>query len=348
MIRVLCWNVRGIGNIASMRRLRKLCRLHNLSALFLLEPMISSDNLSRIASHFGFQHSLASYSGKIWVFWRHNLSFSFSCQSDQFLHFDCHHPLFDKKFFVTVVYAKCTVAERRLLWTSLLDLYLRVQDTPWLVCGDFNAILSLDDSSGAGTHDTRSIADFSAFVSQTDLCEMPTIGGIYTWTGVRRNGRVWRKLDRYFFNVAWLTFLPNCSVELLSRATSDHNPLLLSIAPPIQTKKVFRFQNMWLQRPSFLDVVRLSWDQPTEGYGMSLFSKKLKRLRSKLREWNRLEFGNVFENVKSAEAEVKRLEAPFDISQQDGDLVQLNQAQALLLRTLAEEELFWKQKARVK
>lgn len=47
-------------------------------------------------------------------------------------------------------------------------------------------------------------------------------------------------------------------------------------------------------------------------------------------------FGNVFANVRNAESEVKRLEAVFDASHSEADLILLNRAQAQLLRFLAE------------
>lgn len=103
MISVLCWNVRGIGGLAYLRRLKKLCRIHNFSILFLIEPFLSSDNLSRIASSLGFSNFLAADSGKILVFWRHNFSLSLESQTDQLLHFDCCHPSFHSPCHVTNV-----------------------------------------------------------------------------------------------------------------------------------------------------------------------------------------------------------------------------------------------------
>lgn len=81
---------------------------------------------------------------------------------------------------------------------------------------------------------------------------------------------------------------------------------------------------------------------------MYKFTAKLKRLQRALKDWNYTIFGDVFRNIKDAEAEVKRLEEVFDNTGLDRDLTQLNCAQAQLLRSLAEEEDFWRQKAREK
>lgn len=67
MIRVLSWNVRGIGGIALLRRLLKLCKLHHIS-LFFIEPFISYDHVSRIASKCGFLDSVSSVNGKVLIF----------------------------------------------------------------------------------------------------------------------------------------------------------------------------------------------------------------------------------------------------------------------------------------
>ena len=81
---------------------------------------------------------------------------------------------------------------------------------------------------------------------------------------------------------------------------------------------------------------------------MYRFTNKLKRLKSELRKWNRAVFGNVFENAKKAKDHVKAMEAKFDYTGADSDLINLNKAQAELNRSLAEEEDYWRQKARVK
>ncbi|CAI9105813.1 OLC1v1004827C1 [Oldenlandia corymbosa var. corymbosa] len=72
--------------------------------------------------------------------------------------------------------------------------------------------------------------------------------------------------------------------------------------------KCFRFQKMWLRRSEFLEIVAKNWNLPMEAHGMLRFSMKLRRLKSMLKEWNKTAFGNVFENLKNAEDQVRELE----------------------------------------
>lgn len=95
--------------------------------------------------------------------------------------------------YITAVYAKCIVVQRHALWEDLLQVQSQVQDSPWLLCGDFNNILSMDEAAGRGTPDIRSWSEFSDFVTHTDLRELPSVTGcVFTRTGIRRQGRVWR------------------------------------------------------------------------------------------------------------------------------------------------------------
>lgn len=126
------------------------------------------------------------------------------------------------------------------------------------------------------------------------------------------------------------------SVEQMSRGTSDHSPLLFQhSSPPRPVPSSFRFQTMWVSRPDLLEVVKPSWCGPISGYGMLRFSLKLRRLKKDLSHWNKLKFGNVLENIKSAEATLKEKEALYDTSGCTDDLVVLK-AQACHLRALAE------------
>lgn len=84
-----------------------------------------------------------------------------------------------------------------------------------MVAGDFNIVSSLEEYSGESTPDRNAINDFSSFLMQVYLHDLPTTGGIYTWIGVRQRGRVWKR------HAQWLRVFPGCLVEVLHQATSD-------------------------------------------------------------------------------------------------------------------------------
>lgn len=54
MIKLMCWNIRGIANQASFCRLFKLSRMPNLSIIVLLEPFFSAARVDEIRPRLGF------------------------------------------------------------------------------------------------------------------------------------------------------------------------------------------------------------------------------------------------------------------------------------------------------
>lgn len=93
MINFLFWNVRGIGSVSPVRLLRKLCWVHSVSLLFLFEPFILKDRLTLLKDSLHFLGALSI--SKIWVLWTNNLHVSLPAQTEQFLHLEVQHSLYD-------------------------------------------------------------------------------------------------------------------------------------------------------------------------------------------------------------------------------------------------------------
>lgn len=110
MIKLLTWNIRGVGNIATVRRLKKLCSLHGFSIIILLEPFVAADQIKSLSTKLGFQDCLASENNKIWILWRHNLTVQLLSQTDQLVNLRCCHPLLPRQIFISAVYAKCSMS----------------------------------------------------------------------------------------------------------------------------------------------------------------------------------------------------------------------------------------------
>lgn len=88
------------------------------------------------------------------------------------------------------------------------------------------------------------------------------------------------KLDRFLVSRDWDDLFPQVCVCAMLRPGSDHTPLLLkggnnhSNGGPCP----FRFQNMWLLHPGFVDMIRGCWDDlEVWGPPSQIFRLKLER-----------------------------------------------------------------------
>ncbi|RVW17847.1 hypothetical protein CK203_078615 [Vitis vinifera] len=107
---------------------------------------------------------------------------------------------------------------------------------------------------------------------------------------------------------------------------------------------------MWLQHPSFKECFR-SWWRGFQGNGWEghKFMRKLQFVKAKLKEWNKLSFGELNERKKSILNEI----ANFDAIEQEEvftseHLVQRALRKKELEELILREEIHWRQKVRVK
>lgn len=147
----IIWNIRGVGNDVSIGRLKLLIKDHSIVCLALLEPKIHVSKLQSICYKLGFSNCLANSSdmAHIWLMWKDPLDFVLVSNDDQQLTVSQVSNVLPA-FHSTLVYAKCTAAERQSLWFSLCLLHSQL-DGPWLVAGDFNCVLNADEKLG-GNH----------------------------------------------------------------------------------------------------------------------------------------------------------------------------------------------------
>ncbi|GAA0163203.1 hypothetical protein LIER_19125 [Lithospermum erythrorhizon] len=238
-------------------------------------------------------------SGHIWTFWSNMFDVEVVGDHRQYLHLKLTHLPTAKLYFITVVYAVCNIPERRVLWEALYD--LKKCFSPWIVMGDFNALISGDERIGGNVPDPISMFDFSQCIKDCQLLDAGFVGSKYTWT----NGKLSQRLDRVLCDQPCLDTFPILNVRHLAKTASDHALLLIEVKLLYDTSKgSFRFQNMWLHHADLKNVVFEYWSNPIYGDPFYILTNKLKRLKHRVREWNRVVFGNIFTNVDSAEEPV--------------------------------------------
>lgn len=70
MIKVLYCNLRGIANVSTMTRLKKIIRLHKVDLVMIMEPMVGIEQLDRYKIRLGFSNACRNLTSKFWFFWR--------------------------------------------------------------------------------------------------------------------------------------------------------------------------------------------------------------------------------------------------------------------------------------
>jgi hypothetical protein len=132
--------------------------------------------------------------------------------------------------------------------------------------------------------------EFSDFIFEQDLMDLPLAGGPFTWS----NNQSWSRLDRFLVSPDWEVKFPGSLQKRLPRLCSDHFPILLDCGGVHWGPRPFKFENMWLKAEGFMDRVRIWWESYRfQGSPSFIFSQKLKALKNDLKRWNEQEFGNV-------------------------------------------------------
>ena len=112
MINFMVWNVRGAAKKSSNRRLKLLCKIHKMPFFALLEPKVDQSKINSYMRKWGFEGCCNNVNGKIWLFWRFNVSVQCLIDNPQHLTIKISHPQEQHSIVITIVYAKCSKEER--------------------------------------------------------------------------------------------------------------------------------------------------------------------------------------------------------------------------------------------
>ena len=128
---------------------------------------------------------------------------------------------------------------------------------PWVILGDFNAMLFPHDGFGSISRRNLDMLAFEKCVEDIEVYDAQYTGIQYTWcpkpsdeSGIRRN------LDRILVNNKFTEKITDASARFHPRGLSDHSPAVLSFTGG--TRRVvtgFKFDNFLVNDPAFLRIV---------------------------------------------------------------------------------------------
>lgn len=97
------------------------------------------------------------------------------------------------------IYAPCSVVDRRVIWSSLLDRRRKGGGNEWCLVGDFNKVTSIEKKVGDNAlFNRRGMEDFRGFIGYMELIDIPSVRGKFTW--FKDNGKSMSRLDRFLLS----------------------------------------------------------------------------------------------------------------------------------------------------
>ncbi|KAL0298047.1 UNVERIFIED_CONTAM: hypothetical protein Sangu_3164500 [Sesamum angustifolium] len=121
------------------------------------------------------------------------------------IHCRAYNKRLHTRCLISVLYGDYDLIPRRDLWSTLRTLSIEIGDEPWLVLGDFNAVIDDSEVRGRAADTSASMAEFRSCILDTGLVHLPFTGNSFTWHNCSEGTRsLWKRLDRMLVNEAWL------------------------------------------------------------------------------------------------------------------------------------------------
>ena len=226
------------------------------------------------------------------------------------------------EFCMTCVYAFNEDSRRIDLWRDL-ECLAQNMVTPWLVVGDFNDVLELNERMGRHLQ-RRNSEHFKNCIQRCLLEDIKETGCFFTWNNKQRGEhRVWAKLDRALGNQKWQDTFGTTEAFFLPEGCFDHSPVLINtFSNPSMMRKPFRYSKMWSLLPDFKTNLKENWEPDVEGVPMFRLVTKLRRLKEMLKQLNRREFANVQVAAEHAKDEMIRAQEELHRNPSDEGLIE--------------------------
>lgn len=167
-LKIATWNIRGLGKLEKQNAIKNLVVNEKLSVCAVLETRIKGPKINKISEKvFGRWNwinnaDVCARGCRILVGWNSDLV---QCMvihmSDQALLCSIEVTSTKEKLFCTFIYAENNGRCRRKLWAELITCKTVIGKNPWVIMGDMNVSLNLEDHSEGPSYMTQDMEEFN-------------------------------------------------------------------------------------------------------------------------------------------------------------------------------------------
>uniref|UniRef100_A0A803QJV0 Reverse transcriptase n=1 Tax=Cannabis sativa TaxID=3483 RepID=A0A803QJV0_CANSA len=295
-MKLLSWNVQGIGNPWTLRALQSHLREFNPSVVFLAETKLTRRQAEGLCNKLQFGDNFwavdrIGLSGGLLIMWRDGIKLRVDSSSVGHIVAEVTGNGFSP-WMLTCFYGHPEASQRKFSWELLQKIGGQINGA-WLCVGDFNEIVSHLKSG-----DDREGAAMEAFKETLDRCQLIDFCSVkseFTWCNGHESSQVMERLDRGLCNLEWLQQFEGADIHLLDWWESDHRALVVDIPlteegqPGGRIKRVgrFHFEEVWCDDDECKAIIEDQWrDEDTSGSATSFRGKTI-RVGRHLKLWNR-------------------------------------------------------------
>ncbi|GJS79059.1 RNA-directed DNA polymerase, eukaryota, reverse transcriptase zinc-binding domain protein [Tanacetum coccineum] len=142
--------------------------------------------------------SLCDKGSRIILGWNDDLvDVMIMAQTNQVMHVQVNTRIDNKTLFCSFIYADNYYIDRRALWNNLVGHAGLMRNRPWVLLGDFNAALNIEDHSSGGYEPNVAMRDFKECVQAMEVADVNSTGLHFTWNQKPKGSNgILKKIDR--------------------------------------------------------------------------------------------------------------------------------------------------------
>uniref|UniRef100_A0A803PAY0 Reverse transcriptase domain-containing protein n=1 Tax=Cannabis sativa TaxID=3483 RepID=A0A803PAY0_CANSA len=319
------------------------------SLLFVMESKLLAghcDNFrTRLSFDSAFEVPRCGLSGGLLLFWTNDVNVNILNYSSN--HIDCIITFEDNvTTHISCFYGSPYARDKIHTWTLLDRLFDNAPQLPWLVLGDFNDYLSVNDRSSTSSIPHYAMVNFQAFVNKYSLVPIHFVGNKFTW----KHGSIYERSDWGIANDKWFHHYPQALLHHLGFYGSDLRVLKVVLSDDSMYKvknKRFLFENHWLTEPSFFSTVNSSWSSSTSNHSANPllnFLNKQNNCIHAIRNWNK-SYNSLSYRINEIDGQLSNISSSLPASPKQ--LLEISNLQSQLDSLLYKQEIFWKQRSKV-
>lgn len=217
--------------------------------------------------------------GRIWIIWKWSNVHVVPLRTiDQMIHCWVREENSTFSSYITFVYGLHSTQQRASLWDTLRTVNY---NGPWLIIGDFNSVLGVEDRlNGQPVHHSE-MTDFQNCIDDIGVGQITKRGNRYSWSNKRDSeNRIYSHINWAFGNPEWFNTNTGVEAVYMLPGCSDHTPIMLN-TEVVKTRmnRPYRLLTIVMQQEDYRETVQQIWSQQHKGFTMYSVWNKLQQLQ---------------------------------------------------------------------